>query len=114
MSVCGTLRPKLVMMMGGHELARDPSQHHETAEKYCDVVVLPDPRRRVIIFKALFQWILQRRDGERSCRAHWASVGCFRTRETHLRSIRALCAQIDPAALAALAAFPDHFGSVGT
>jgi hypothetical protein len=43
-----------------------------------------------------------------------AGVGHFRTHETLLWASRVLCTQTDPAALAALAALPDHFGRAGT
>ncbi len=95
-------------------IARVPARHHESADEYSGIVARLSASYRVITCKDQIQWILQRRDGERHGRARWAGVGYFRTREALLRMSRALCARIDPAALAALAALPEHFGRAGT
>jgi hypothetical protein len=89
---------------------RSPARHHESADDYHGIVARLDDRHRVIVCKDHLQWVLQRRDGERHGRARWASVGYFLTRNALIRSSRALCGRIDPAALAAL---PEHFGRAG-
>ena len=93
---------------------RRAAAHHESADDYRGIVARLCPRHRVITCKDRIQWILQRRDGERHGRARWAGMGYFLTREALLRASRALCARIDPAALAALAALPEQFGGAGS
>ena len=95
---------------GARSNPREVGQHQESADGYVHVVARLCPRLRVIICRDGIQWILQRRDGERRGRARWAGLGYFRTREALLRVSRASCTGIDPAALAALAALPEHFG----
>ncbi len=95
-------------------IGRGPAQHHESADEYSGIVARLCASHRVITCKDRIQWILQRRDGERHGRARWAGVGYFLTREALLRASRTLCARIDPAALAAMAALPEHFGRAGT
>ena len=95
-------------------MTRRPASHHESADAYRDIVARLGPRHRVIIYKDQLQWILQRRDGQRHGRARWAGVGYCMTREALLRASRASCARIDPAALAALAALPEHIGRPST
>ena len=95
-------------------IGRGPDQHHESADEYSGIGARPHPSHRVILGKDRTQWNLQRRDGERHGRARWAGVGYFLTREALLRASRTLCARIDPAALAAMAALPEHFGRAGT
>ena len=95
-------------------IARGPAQHHESADEYSGIVARLSASHRVITCKDRTQWVLQRRDGQRHGRARWAGVGYFLTREALLRASRAMCAQIDPAALAAMAALPEHFGRAGT
>lgn len=90
--------------------AREPAQHHETADHYPRVVARLCARHRVIVCRDGIQWISQRREGQRGGRARWAGVGYFLARDALLRVSRRLCARIDPAALAALAALPDRFG----
>ena len=94
-------------------ITRESARHHESADDYHGIVARLSASHRVITCKDQIQWILQRRDGERHGWARWASVGYFLTREALLRASRASCTRIDPAALAALAALPDHFGRVG-
>jgi len=95
-------------------IARGHAQHHESADEYSGIVARLSASHRVIICKDRTQWILQRRDGERHGRARWAGVGYCMTREALLRASRASCARIDPAALAALAALPEHIGRPST
>ncbi len=95
-------------------IARVPARHHESADDYSGIVARLSASHRVIICKDQIQWILQRRDGERHGRTRWAGVGYFLTREALLRASRASCARIDPAALAALAALPEHIGRPST
>jgi hypothetical protein len=93
---------------------RGAAWHHESADDYHGIVARLSARHRVIICRDQIQWILQRREGERHGQARWAGVGYFRTRAALLRASRALCTQIDPVALAVLAALPEHFGRVST
>ena len=95
-------------------IGRGPDQHHESADEYSGIIARLSASHRVIICKDRTQWNLQRRDGERHGRARWAGVGYFLTREALVRASRALCARIDPAALAALAALPEHIGRPST
>ena len=83
-------------------------QPGETADDYPHVVVQLSDGWRVIRCAANLQWIIQSNDGERAGRARWAGVGYCMTREALLQASRALCARIDPAALAALGALPEH------
>jgi hypothetical protein len=92
---------------------RGTAEHHESADEYVGLVAILCAKHRVITCKDHLQWILQRRDGERHGWARWAGVGYFLTREALLRASRALCVELDPAALAALAALPDHSGGAG-
>ncbi len=80
----------------------------ETAGRYPGVVVQINCRWRVILCSAGIQWILQRHDGERGGRARWAGVGYCQTREALLRLCRGLESPVDPAALSALSALPEH------
>ncbi len=95
-------------------IGRRPARHHYSADDYSGIVARLSASHRVITCKDQIQWIVQRRDGERHGRARWAGVGYFLTRAALLRASRTLCARIDPAALAALAALPEHFGRAGT
>ncbi len=95
-------------------IGRESTRHHESADEYSGIVARLSASHRVITCKDQIQWILQRRDGERHGRARWAGVGYFLTREALLRVSRALRVRINPAALAALAALPEHFGRAGT
>ena len=99
---------------GAQTTTRDPAWHHETTGDYYGVIARLCARHRIIVCKDQMQWILQRRDGERHGWARWAGVGYFLTREALIRSSRALCARIDPAALETLAALPEHFGRPST
>ncbi len=94
-------------------IVRGPARHHESADEYSGIVARLSASHRVITCKDRTQWVLQRRDGQRHGRARWAGVGYFLTREALLRASRALCARIDPGALAAMAALPEHFGRAG-
>ena len=85
----------------------------EAADDYTHIVSRLSDRWRVIRCSARLQWIMQCRDGQRAGGARWTGVGYFLTREALLRSSRALCAQIDPAALVVVAALPEHFGRAG-
>ena len=91
------------------DTARDQRSHHETADEYGRVVVRLSEAWRVVTCKDAHQWILQRRDGERSGQARWTGVRYFRTRGALMRSVRALCGVCDPAALGILATLPPHF-----
>ena len=84
------------------------ASHRESDDDYARVVARLDDRWRVIVCRDDLQWILQRRDGERAGRARWTGVGYFLTREALLRVSRASCVRVDPAALSALAALPEH------
>lgn len=92
---------------------RGTARHHESSDDYDCVVVRLCQRHRVIACKDDLQWILQRIEGERHGRARWAAAGYFRTRMALIRASRALCARIDPTALAALERLPDQFRSAG-
>lgn len=89
---------------------RTSSDHHETSHQYVGLVAQLCPRHRVIIDKDVVQWILQKRDAQRSGQPRWKGVAYFRTREALVRVSRRLCSHIDPAALATLAALPEVFG----
>ena len=90
--------------------ARQARDHHETSDTYSNVVTRLCPRHRVIECKDALQWILQKRDAERSGQPRWAGVGYFRTRNALIRVSRATCSRIDPGAMAILAALPDMIG----
>ncbi len=91
--------------IGDKPVRRGPG---ETADHYPGVVAQINCRWRVILCSAGIQWILQRRDGERAGGTRWAGVGYCQTREALLRLCRASSERVDPAALSALAALPEH------
>lgn len=81
---------------------RTHRQHHETSDTYSAVVARLDENWRVIICKDRLQWILQRRDAERSGQKRWRAVGYFLTREALIRVSRTVCAGCDATELAML------------
>jgi very-short-patch-repair endonuclease len=85
-------------------------QHHETADDYERIVVRLCDRWRVIVCRDGIQWILQRRDAQRSGRARWTGSQYFTTRDALIRASRAKSGQVDPEALAILAALPERIG----
>ena len=84
--------------------------HLETSDTYTGLVARLCDRWRVVTCRDQLQWILQRRDAQRSGQPRWKGVGYFRTREALIRVSRALCERIDPAAMAILLALPDRIG----
>ncbi len=80
----------------------------ESADDYPSIVARLSDRWRVIVCAGGIQWILQRRDGERAGGTRWTGVGYCMTREALLRLCRGLESPVDPAALSALAALPEH------
>lgn len=89
---------------------RAPRQHHETAEAYTKVVARLSESWRVIVCKDAIQWILQRRDAERSGQPRWKATGYFRTKRALILASRTVCAPIAPSAAAILDGLPARIG----
>lgn len=82
---------------------------HETADAYSRIVARLCDGWRVIVCKDDLQWILQRRK-KGGAERPWRAVGYCRTRKALIRLCAASCGQIDPAAMAVLAALPENLG----
>ena len=83
---------------------------HETSDTYTGLIArLSDPWR-VIVCRDQLQWILQRRDAQRSGQPRWKGVRYFRTREALIRVSRALCERSDSGAMAILVWGPYRIG----
>ena len=89
---------------------RTPHQHHETADTYVHVVARLSSSFRVIVCKDNLQWILQRRDAQRSGQPRWRGVKYCTQRHALIRDSRALEPNIEPAALAILEGLPEQIG----
>jgi hypothetical protein len=85
---------------------RTPCQHHETADSYLRVIVNLSARFRVIVCKDGIQWILQRRDAQRSGQRRWKGVRYCTEREALIRDCRTLVPNAYPSALKALEVLP--------
>jgi len=86
-----------------------PEAHHETADGYARIICNLADRWRVVVCKDNWQWIVQRRRKTGAGR-RWEAVSYHRTKKALLDRCPALCGQIAPAAMAALAALPEFFG----
>lgn len=89
---------------------RAQHSHRETADSYARVIAGLNERWRVIVCKDAIQWILQRRDAERSGQPRWAGHSYFRTKSALIRVSRASCGPIEPKAMAILHSLPNRFG----
>ena len=85
-------------------------QHHETADTYVGLIVQLNEQWRVIVCKDGIQWILQRRDAQRSGQARWTGASYNCDQSSLIRVSRILCGRIDPAAMAVLEALPEWIG----
>lgn len=83
----------------------------ERDNDYRGIIACLSPQCRVIVCHDGLQWIVQRRDGQRSGWARWAGAHYFRTRDALLRFCRTSCERIHPAAWASLGALPDIIGA---
>ena len=70
----------------------------ETADQYLRIVAILNDRWRVIVCRGGFQWVLQRKDAQRSGQTRWAGRSYFTTRTALMRVSRALCGVLEPAA----------------
>ncbi len=84
------------------------TNHRESEDDYTNTVARISDRWRVIVCRDGIQWILQRRDAGRLAGARWRSLGYCLTRKGLMRLCAAHSARVDPAALSALAALPEH------
>ena len=89
---------------------RQPEAHHETADNYERVIARLNGHWRVINCKDDWQWILQRRDAERSGQPRWTGHSYFRTKSALIRVSRTSCGRINPKAMAILQSLPNRFG----
>lgn len=89
---------------------RTGSRHHETADIYVGQIAQLGDRWRVINCRDHLQWILQRRDAQRSGQPRWTGVRYFRSREALVRACRTLCERIDPGGMAMLLTLPERIG----
>ncbi|WP_170474678.1 hypothetical protein [Ruegeria arenilitoris] len=84
------------------------SAMQETADDYGRVIIRLCPHHRVIICRDDLQWIVQRRK-KGGAERPWRAVGYFLTRDALVRCCANLCSRVDPHAMAALLALPEHF-----
>ncbi len=80
----------------------------ETADDYPNIVARLSDKWRVIVCPAGIQWILQKRDAGNAPSTGWRGVSYCVTREALVRLCGGLESPVDPAALSALAALPEH------
>ena len=108
----GVGKPIHAIADGSQSLAtnRVQRQHHETADSYVGLIVQLNEQWRVIVCKDGIQWILQRRDAQRSGQARWTGASYHCDRKSLLRVSRTLCGQINPAAKSVLEALPEWIG----
>ncbi|MCL7404461.1 hypothetical protein MWN63_00510 [Paradonghicola geojensis] len=85
------------------------SHLHETADDYGRIIARLNNNWRVIVCKDARQWILQRRDAQRSGRARWKAAGYFLTKSALIRASRTFCGPVAPKAVATLSALPENF-----
>jgi hypothetical protein len=90
--------------------SRPAKTHDETSDTYVGLVAQLNPHWRVVTCRDAIQWILQKRDAQRSGRPRWTGTRYFRSRDALLRVSRTLCGRIDPCAMAILAALPAQIG----
>lgn len=94
---------------------RAQRQHHETADDYLGLVAQFDERWRVIVCKDGIQWILQRRDAERSGQPRWKAVSMSQTRDALIRVSRTKIGVLVPNVIAVLDRLPRHIANkIGT
>jgi hypothetical protein len=86
-----------------------PQPHHETSDDYIKVVACLKENWRVIVCKDNIQWILQRRDAERSGSPRWRGVSYHCERKALIGVSRACAKEFDLTALAQLEALPALF-----
>jgi len=79
----------------------------ESSDDYSRVVVMLDPRWRVIECRDGIQWIIQRREKSRG-EGHWRGVRYCTTRKALKRDAGALVSPLSPSAVAVLNALPDR------
>ena len=89
--------------------SRTESYFHETADDYGRIIARLNNNWRVIACKDARQWILQRRDAQRSGRARWKASCYFVTKNALIRASRTCCGPVDPKAVATLSALPENF-----
>ena len=88
-----------------------PESGQETADGYGRIVCHLADRWRVVTCKDNWQWIIQRRKAGDAGR-NWRAVSYHRTQNALIRRCASLCGQMDPCAMAALAALPEYFGGL--
>lgn len=96
-------------MINQHMNDCDLRSHRERGDNYIWLVVQLSPNWRVIQCKDHLQWIIQRRDGQRSGRARWTGRHYCLTREALLRDGRTSCVDADPIAWAVLEQLPERY-----
>ena len=65
--------------------SQENASHRERDADYRHIVTELSDRWRLIVCRDGLQWIIQRRDGERSGRARWTGVYYCQTREALIR-----------------------------
>lgn len=91
---------------------RPAQTHHETSDSYVRLIAQLNAKWRVVTCRDAIQWILQKRDAQRSGQPRWTGVRYFLTRDALVQASRTLCGRIDPNAMAILAALPAQIGGV--
>jgi hypothetical protein len=87
--------------------------HRERDDDYSRVVARLDSRTRVIVCADRTQWIVQRRDAGTAHRAYWRGISFHLSRDGLIAASVRLAGACAPAALAILAALPQHFAKGG-
>ncbi len=80
--------------------------HRERDHDYGRVVVILNERWRVVVCRDGIQWILQKRDGERSGQPRWTGKSYHVGRDSLIRVCRRLCGSCDPTGLTTLENLP--------
>lgn len=83
------------------------TSHQESSDDYSRIVVMLDPRWRVIECRDRIQWIIQRREKSRD-KGHWRGVRYCTTRKALKRDAGALISPLSPSAVAVLDALPER------
>lgn len=93
------------------ESAPAPGSHRELDDDYHHVVARLDPLNRVVRCRDAIQWVLQVRSEAKdgSGLGGWRNAGFFLTRDALVAAATRRATTADPAAVATLAALPEHF-----
>lgn len=99
------------VVLDNRTIAASPTEGYfqETSDDYGRIIARLNNNWRVIACKDARQWILQRKDAQRSGRARWKATGYFLTKNALIRASRTFCGPVDPSAVATLSVLPEFF-----